>query len=335
MEPKPKRFTKKTSIKYLLWALGLAVALLLPEFVTSTYTMVLLNMALIYTIVVSGFNVILGFAGILSFAQAAFWGIGAYTSALLSVDLGVSFWIAMPAAGFVTAAFGVALGFPTLRLRSHYLAMTTIGFSEIIRLVLQNFERLTHGATGVGNIPAPSIAGFALVGPVKFYYFALAMAGLSILFCLRLRSSRVGRALQAIRDDELSAEAMGVNLTYCKVLAFALSAALAGIGGSLFAHFAAYISPDMFGLDATIKFLSMLLIGGIGSVSGPIVGSVILTFLPEWLRFLEHYYMAIYGAGIVLMLVVIPGGLVGVVSCLYRRIRSVRPSRYASREHPA
>jgi branched-chain amino acid transport system permease protein len=305
----------------ILTVLALVAGLAAPLAFPSAYGIVLLNMALMYAVVVVGLNFIYGFGGIFSLAQAAFWGIGAYTSALLTTDGGQSFLVGFVAAALVATVFGLVLGLPTLKLRSHYLTMATLAFAEAVRLVLLNTDWLTHGALGVRGIPAASLGPLVFDSPHSFYYLNLVVVLVAVLGSLRFRRSRLGRALEATRDDELAAAAAGVDVTYCRVLAFGLSALLAGVGGSLWAHFSAFISPETFDLFATIRFVAMLLIGGAGTAVGPVVGAVLLTYLPEWLRFLESYYMAIYGLSIVLILVFAPRGIVGLVEGLASRLR--------------
>ncbi len=304
----------------LLIGAALLVALAMPRLFPSPYNLVLLNMALMYSLVVLGLNFVYGFGGIFSLAQAAFWGIGAYTSALLTTDAHMSFPVGLLGAILVTSLFGVILGVPTLKLRSHYLTMATLAFAEAVRLVLMNTDKLTHGANGVRDIPPAAFGPLVFDTPERFYYLSLAAVLAAILFTVRFRRSRLGRALEATRDDELAAGASGVDVTYLRVLAFVLSALLAGTAGSLWAAFSSYISPETFDLNSTIRFVAMLLIGGAGTALGPLVGTVLLTYLPEWLRFLEAYYMAIYGLSIVLMLVFAPKGLVGLAERLIARL---------------
>ncbi len=301
------------------FALVAVVGLAIPWVSPSAYGIVLLNMALMYTIVVIGLNFVYGYGGFFSLAQAAFWGIGAYTAALLTTDWKMGFLVGMLGAAVVTSLCGLLLGLPTLKLRSHYLTLATLAFAEVVRLVLMNTEWLTHGAQGIRGIPPAAVGPLVFSDAYRFYYLNLLVVVLAILFSVRFRHSRLGRALEATRDDELAARASGVNVTYCRVLAFTLSALMAGLAGGLWAHFSAYISPETFDLFATIRFVSMLLIGGAGTAIGPVIGAFFLTYLPEWLRFLEAYYMAIYGLAIVLILVFAPRGLVGLVEGLIAR----------------
>jgi len=306
-------------LRKLALAAVLVAALALPRAIPSSYGIVLVNTALIFSVVVAGYNFIYGLAGVLSLAQAAFWGIGAYTSAILTVDLHLPVWAGMLGGVAVATACGVLLGLPTLKLRSHYLAVATIAFAEVVRLLLLNFERLTHGVYGIRGIPPVIFGPFALSNPYRFYYLNLAVVVLVTLLSHRFIRSRWGRALQATRDDELAAAACGVDVACGRILAFALSALLAGVGGVLYAHFASYISPEIFDLFADVRFLSMLLVGGAGTVAGPLVGAIFLTYLPEWLRFLQDYYMAIYGAGLVIILALAPRGIMGILSRLAQR----------------
>lgn len=304
----------------LLWPAVLAAALLLPLGAGTSYSQVLLNMVMINAIIVLGFHVIFGLTGIFSVAQVAFFGIGSYATAILVVDHGVNIWLAMAAAPFVATLFGILLGLPTLKLKSHYLTMATIGFAEVVRLVLVNWEEVTHGTSGIRGIPAPGAFGFALESPRAYYYLTLAVLVLVIIGVQRLRISRIGRHLEAIRDDEIAAETCGVNTTAYKVMAFAVSAFCAGLAGGLYAPLLRYISPDAFTLDQTVQILAMLMIGGRSSVAGGIAGAALLTFLPEALRGFKEWYMAIYGAGLLAILIFLPEGLAGYARRLWRRM---------------
>ncbi len=307
-------------MKFILIFLILAFAIVAPLIWTTDYWHHLMVLAAIYAIVALGLNFTLGLTGQLSLAQAAFWGIGAYTSALLTVRHELSFWIGLPAAAAVSALFGILLGFPSFKLSGHYLAMTTIGFGIIVRLVLQNETDLTGGADGIAGIPAPTLLGFDIDDNRKFYYFALGFLILLSIVALRVQHSRAGRAFQAIRENEMAASATGVNINRYKLIAFMFSALYAGIAGSLYAHSAGYISPDTFSFDQSVIFLVMLVLGGSGSVYGTLLGAILITFLPEWLRFLKSYYMAVYGAGVLLMMIFLPTGMWGLLEMIHERI---------------
>ena len=292
--------------KIVLAVLVLSIPVLMPN----NYYMGLANLALIYVIVAIGLNFIYGYTGYISFAQAGFFGIGAYTSALLAVDGHMSFWVTLPLSGLVAAVVGIMLGIPALKLSGHYLAMCTIGFGIIVQMILQNWTAFTHGAQGIGGIPGISLGPLALTNPTQYYYFTLVFACLAVLLSWTIEHSNLGRSFKAVREDEIAASTSGINLTFTKVFSFALSALFAGFAGSLYAHMSSYISPDTFSFDQSIIFFTMVLVGGAGTVWGPIVGAVLLTFIPEMLRFLEEYYMALFGIGICLAMLFMPQGIV-------------------------
>ena len=305
-----------TRIKSLLVpAVLVVVVLLLPRFITSSYWLNLINLAMSFSIACLGLNIVLGYTGQLSLAQAAFWGVGAYTSAILTTQLGLPVWAGMFAAFFVAALCGVLLGIPTLKLSGHYLAMATIGFGIIVQLILVNEIWLTNGSDGITKIPSPWIGSLELKDPGTFFYVAAVSLILLTWGAIRLKNSRVGRAFMAIRENEMAAGTTGVDTTYYKIMAFALSAGYAGFGGWLFAHGGShYISPDTFSFEQSVILLVMAVLGGNGSAIGSIVGGTLLTLLPEVLRFLKDSYMMFYAAGIVLIMIFMPRGIAGLVS---------------------
>lgn len=256
----------------------------------------------IYIIMALGLNLITGVTGQLSLGHAAFMSIGAYTSSLLSMKLGLPFGVALLGGSLTAAFFGVLLGFPTLRLTGDYLAMATLGFAEIVRVILTNLE-VTGGALGLSPIPYKTTMPLVLIS-VILIVFAMA----------RIERSRFGRALLAIREDEIAAETMGINTFRYKIVAFALGSFCAGLGGSLYAHFITYINPVDFGFNKSIEILNMVVLGGMGSIPGTILGSVVLTIAPEFLRFVEQYRMLFYGALLVIMMIFRPNGLLGGVN---------------------
>ena len=292
--------------KIFLAVLVLSIPVLMPN----NYYMGLANLALIYIIVAIGLNFIYGYTGYISFAQAGFFGIGAYTSALLAVDGHMSFWVTLPLSGLVAAVVGIMLGIPALKLSGHYLAMCTIGFGIIVQMILQNWTAFTHGAQGIGDIPGISLGPLVITNPTQYYYFTLVFACLAALLSWTIEHSNLGRSFKAVREDEIAASTSGINLTFTKVFSFALSALFAGFAGGLYAHMSSCISPDTFSFDQSIIFFTMVLVGGAGTVWGPIVGAVLLTFIPELLRFLQEYYMALFGIGICLAMLFMPQGIV-------------------------
>jgi len=303
---------------------GAALLLLLPLAVPGNYELQLVNLGLISLIVVVGLNFITGYCGQINFAQAAFWGIGAYVTAILTLH-GVSFWLALPAAAVATGLCSLLLGVPTLRLRAYYLAMATIAFGEIVQLVLVHWEPVTGGTSGLRGVPSVSIAGFALTGHLRHYYFLLAWCALALWLSLRVRSSRLGRAMIALRDSEIAAEVMGVDTVRVKMLAFALSSIYAGVAGGLYVGTVNYVSPDLFSNTQAVLFFVMLVVGGVGSAVGAVIGTVALTVLPEALRFLNEWYMVLYGIGVILMITFLPDGLVSIA----RRFRMKQHAAHA------
>jgi branched-chain amino acid transport system permease protein len=296
----------------LLFSFVTIALLALPFYVRSPYVLRLANVAAIWVIVALGLHFILGMTGQISIGHAAFFGIGAYTSSLLTVDFGCSFWLALPASCLTSSLFGVLLGFPAIKIRTHYLALVTIGFQEIFRLVMMNWTSFTHGASGVSRIPPPLFFGVPLSTDRRYYYLVLPFLLLAIWSAARISGSSVGRTMRAVKEREVAAQTLGINIRSMKVLAFTLGAAYAGIGGSLYAHLATYINPDSFTLGESINSLIMLLIGGIGSVAGAVIGAVVITLLPEALRFMQGYHMLVFSIALVALMIFMPKGLIGI-----------------------
>lgn len=294
--------------------LGLAfvlLAALVPVILANdTYALRTATMVLVYIVLALSLNFVIGFAGQLSMGHAAFYAVGAYTTAILTTTFGVQFWIALLCSGVMAAIFGVLLGIPTLRLKGDYLAITTIGFSEILRLVLVNWTSLTRGPAGIPGIPSPTFFGITLGSNTAFYYILLVLVLITVVISSRLLDSRLGRGLLAIRDDETAAEAMGINPTFLKILAFVLAATLAGLVGGIFASFIQYVNPDNFVYSESVVILTMVVLGGIGSIPGVIVGAIVLTILPEALRDISTYRYAIYGILLIMMMIVRPQGII-------------------------
>lgn len=303
---------------------AIAVACGLPFMFGGSYMQHILNMVLINGILTIGLYIIFGLTGILSMAQAAFWGIGAYTAALLATRVGAPWYLGFVVAPVVTALFGVLLGAPALRLKSHYLTMATIAFAEVLRQIEVNWTSFTGGPNGIRDIPAPAIGSLVFNTPQKYFYIGLVMLGLVVLLSTRLRASRLGRAMEAVRDDELAAEAMGVKLTAIKITAFGLSAAFAGLAGAMYAHLVGYISPDVFHLDIAMQILAMVLVGGRASPYGAILGAVVITVLPEALRGVQDWWGIIYGLIVIAFLAFAPKGVAGLIQQLAGRITAGR-----------
>jgi branched-chain amino acid transport system permease protein len=285
------------------------VALLAAPLALNNYVLDVLTLAWLYVVLALGLQITVGLAGLLDLGYVSFYAIGAYSYALASTALGVPFWLGLPLGALVAAGFGVLLGVITLRLRGDYLAIVTLGFIQIVHLVLVNWDSVTNGPNGILNIGRPRIGSLTLASPPQFYYVTLAVALLAILVNTRLRASRVGRALMAIRDDELAAEAMGVPTTRLKVLAFALGAAWAGVAGVCFAARYAFVSPESFTFFESVVILAMVVLGGMCSVWGVAAGAVAIVLLPELLRGAADYRMLAFGAALVAMMAWRPEGL--------------------------
>ena len=299
------------------------VALLLPViFRGNDYLLNLCVVAGVYSIVVMGLGILLGWAGQMSLAQAAFLGIGAYTSAYFTTHVGLNFWQALPLSILMSALVGVGVGYPCLRLSGHYLALATIGFGIITQLVLINWKAVTNGSDGITGIPAPPpIGSISFESYGTYFYIVLGFVVLCAYIASRIKATRVGRAMEAIRENELAASAMGINTTRYKILAFVLAGSYAGLAGSLLAHSIKFISPDSYSFDQSVVFLVMLILGGSSSIGGAILGAALLTLLPEVLRPLKNSYIMVYGAAVVAMIVFMPRGLVGLIEAFSNRFR--------------
>jgi branched-chain amino acid transport system permease protein len=273
----------------------------------------ILNFAMVYTMLALGLNIVVGFAGLLDLGYIAFYAVGAYTYALLaSPQFGIHlpFWVILPIGAAIACLFGVLLGTPTLKLRGDYLAIVTLGFGEIIRIFLNNLNspiNFTNGPQGINLIDpfrigglsfasTESFLGITFTGPQKYYYMLLLLTIAVIVVNLRLQNSRLGRAWEAIREDEIAAKAMGINTRNVKLLAFAMGASFGGIAGAVFSATQQFISPESFGLFESIIVLAMVVLGGMGNIPGVILGAVLLTLLPEVLRYtMEPLQMALFG----------------------------------------
>ena len=289
---------------------GAALLLFLPLFLNNYY-LDTLSLAGLYALLAVGLNVTVGYTGLLDLGYAAFYGIGAYVYALLSTGVGLSFWLGLPLGGGVAALFGLILGMITLRLRGDYLAIVTLGFVQIVYLILNNWDSVTQGPNGILQIGRPEIAGFIFRDPLHFYYLILVLLAVTSVAIHRLIRSQIGRAWVAIREDALAAEAMGIDATRMKVLAFALGAGIAGVAGVFFAAKYTFVSPESFGFLESVRVLSMVVLGGMGSLPGAILGAFLLTVLPELLRGVASFRMLLFGAALVIMMLFRPQGLWG------------------------
>lgn len=304
-------------------AIGLALVAigLVPVLFAKSFLVTLLVFVGIYVVVCTGLSLIFGFAGQLSLTQAAFYGIGAYASALLTTRLGMPFWVGFAAAGILPAITAWVIGAPVLRLRHFYLAMATLAFSEIMAVVFVQEIDITGGPTGITRVPSPVLFGFAFDTPERYFYLVWVVAIAVVAFSHNLIESKYGRALRAISDNETAASAMGVDVAAMKSLMFVLSAVYAGIGGSLYAHFVSFVNPDPFSVSLSVLLVIMVAVGGVKSLWGAVLGAVFITVLPSMLGTYKQYAMLVYGFVLVLALMFMPDGIAGVVNGLVARLR--------------
>lgn len=295
---------KRNWLKFLVLVLVLAIPLVAKGYVMHVFTQLAL-----YIILASGLNIIVGLCGRTAFAHASFAVIGGYVVALTQMRLQVPFWIALPLAGAFTMLTGVLLGIPAVRTRGPYLSLVTLGFAEIVRQVSLNAMKLTRGPLGIPGVPRPTIGGFRFNQSAMFLLCA-SFALLSVIAFARISNSRFGRSILAIREDETAAQAFGINVWWTTVSAFALSALFAGIGGALSATYIALISPDFFTIADTFVMVCMVILGGSGTIIGPVLGAVVLGALPELLRFLAEYRMLLFGALLVVGIRWKPAGVI-------------------------
>ena len=327
------RVIDKIGTVWLGWVLlGIAIVMPFTPF-GDQKTMDLGVLILTYVMLGWGLNIVVGLAGLLDLGYVAFYAVGAYAYALLSTQYGLGFWTVLPLAGAFAATFGILLGFPVLRLRGDYLAIVTLGFGEIIRLVLLNWVDFTNGPAGIGTIPGPTLFGavFAETAPaggktvsemlgipfdgihrlIFLYYIILALALITNIFTQRMRRLPVGRAWEALREDETAAKALGINPTNTKLTAFAVGAMFAGFAGSYFAAKQRFISPESFTFIESAIILAIVVLGGMGSQIGVVLAAILLIGLPEWFRELGNYRMLAFGLAMVLIMVYRPRGLIG------------------------
>jgi len=289
-----------------------AVLLLLPLLLNDYYRDIL-TLTGMYIVLALGLNIIVGQAGLLNLGYVAFYAVGAYTYAILSTHYGLSFWPGLFVGAVIAGAAAAVLGSATLRLRGDYFAIVTLGLGEITRIVLNNWASLTGGPNGISKIGRPVINGYVLSSTLDFYYLIVLIVALTIFAVHRLMFSRIGRAWIAIREDEVAAEAMGVNTFRLKLLAFIIGSALAGVAGVFFAAKMAFVSPESFTFFESVMILCMVVLGGMGSIPGIILGAFLLIALPEVFRDFQDYRMLAFGVALVLMMIFRPQGLLGTV----------------------
>ena len=337
--------TKKNPAAAMAGLAAIAIALVALPLVLAgigTAWVRITNLAILFTLLALGLNIVVGFAGLLDLGYIAFYAVGAYIYALLAsphFNLHLPFWLILPLGALVACFFGVLLGTPTLKLRGDYLAIVTLGFGEIIRIFLNNLSQpinITNGPQGVTLIDPFRIGSFSFAqpqtlfgitfsGPIKYYYFLLVVLVLVIIINLSLQDSRIGRAWEAIREDEIAARAMGINTRNMKLLAFAMGASFGGIAGGMFSAIQGFISPESFVLVESINVLAMVVLGGMGNIFGVVLGAILLSFVPEVLRYTvgpvqqelfgrmlidpEVIRMLLFGLTLVLMMLFRPAGI--------------------------
>jgi branched-chain amino acid transport system permease protein len=298
----------------------LALLTLVFPLAVDIYQTNIMVLALIFVVLGLGLNVTVGLAGLLDLGYVAFFAVGAYTYGVLNSFFGFGFWISLPIGGLMGALFGIALGFPILRLRGDYLAIVTLGFGSIAKIVIENWEEVFNGAKGIANIPRPGFFGAEMTitaATTYTYYLMILMVIFAIFITNRLKDSRIGRAWMALREDEIACVAMGVDMARTKLGAYAFGAFWAGLAGVIFASRNTYINPNSFTFMESALVLSIVVMGGMGSIVGVIVAALVLILMPEYLRAFAEYRMLMFGAVMVLMMIFRPEGLIANVRRKY------------------
>ncbi|MBU3931570.1 MAG: branched-chain amino acid ABC transporter permease, partial [Proteobacteria bacterium] len=302
-------------------------------FLFSSYQTNIMTTALMYVMLGLGLNIVVGLAGLLDLGYVAFYAVGAYSYALLNYHFGLGFWAILPVGALLGVLFGILLGFPVLRLRGDYLAIVTLGFGEIIRIILENWNEFSFGPSGIANIPRPGLFGIQMSlneATIYLYFLMIVLCLFTIFVVNRLQDSRIGRAWIALREDEVACQAMGIDKTKTKLTAFALGATWAGMVGVIFAAKTTFINPASFTFMESAMILSIVVLGGMGSIIGVILGAFILILTPEYLRAFSNYRMLLFGTTMVLTMVFRPQGIVTNVRRIYKfraRGRDGEPSQ--------
>lgn len=309
----------------LLFALVVLAALIIVPNFLKNYGIHMFTTWLVFIIATMGLNLTVGYAGQKSLGHAAFFGIGAYTVAIF-LKAGLSFWLGLPVAALFCFVVGLALGFPALRVQTIYLAFATLGFNTALWLVMRNEEWLTGGTFGINNIARPNLGGISFDGNLAYYYLVLAFAIVLGLLLWGLLRSPWGKAFTALRDNAIRAESLGIDTRNYTLLSFAIGAVYAGVAGGLYASQVQFIDPALFTVGASIMMYLMVVVGGPGYFLGPVLGSAVGVVLPEWLRFAQAWYLFVFGAAVVILMIWLPDGLLSIPD----RIKARRQSREAS-----
>lgn len=298
----------------------IAVILLLPFVVKNVYLLNIMVFAGINTILVMGLNLLMGYAGQVSLGHAGFYGLGAYVYGVLTVKFGVHPWMGFLMATLSTSSVALIVGYPSLKLKGHYLAIATLGFGIIFQIFFIQVSSLTGGPSGLSDVPHLSIGTLAIDNDLRNYYLVWIFAAVILLLSLNLIDSRSGRALRAVDGSELAAETLGVNTSKYKIQVFVMSASFAAVAGSLYAHCLSFVAPQTFGFMTSVILVAMVAVGGIGSFWGSIIGAMGLTILPEYLRAYEDLEGLIYGVILIVGMMFMPKGFVGVISTLFKKM---------------
>lgn len=300
---------KTRNSNFLKLLLVSAIIIIIPVLTPNMYIMQIINMICIYIILGTSINVLTGFTGQLSLGHAAFFGIGAYTTALLNTRAGMQFFICLLGSVLITALFGIILAVPALKVKGSYLALLTMGFGEVVRIVMINWTPVTNGTAGILGIESPVIFGFTFDTLKKYYFLIMVFVILGLIYQNVIIHTRTGRAFVAIREDNEAAELTGIDVTGYKIRAFVLSAIYCGVAGCLYAMMIKYVSPDTFTNSISSVILWTAIIGGFGTVAGPVFGAIIMQVLPEGLRVLGDWRLVVYGIILLIVILRFPGGL--------------------------
>jgi branched-chain amino acid transport system permease protein len=300
----------KEKREIIIFSVFTLAVLITPLFLQGSYFMNVLVFIGINTMLAVALNLLLGYAGQISLGHAAFFGLGAYISGILTTRFGLDPWVALAIAAAANGGLAFVIGFPILKLRGHYLAMATLGFGIIIYIIFNETVAITGGPSGLSGIPNIRIRSFVFDNDLRNYYIIWIITLAVMLLSINLSQSRIGRALRAIHDSEVAARVMGVNARILKVQIFAVSALISAVAGSLYAHTMTFISPTSFGFNFSVELVTMVIVGGLGSIYGSFLGAAILTVLPEFLRVLQDFDIVVYGLMLILMTMYMPGGLI-------------------------
>ena len=302
----------------------IVVILCLGFSIKNTYFLQILTFIGINTILALGLNMLMGYAGQISLGHAAFYGIGAYTTGILSGTYGMSPWLAMVAAVALAVFVAFVVGLPTLKLSGYYLGMGTLGFGMIVNIILREWSSVTGGASGFVGIPPLQAGSLSFMSERNYYFLVWAVALGALILCRRILSSRMGRALRSIHDGEKAALAVGVNTHYLKLQIFMFSAALGAVAGFLYAHFVLFISPESFDFMVSVRMVTMVVIGGMASIWGALLGASMLTLLPEILHGFAEYEMIVFGLILMVVMIFLPQGLTRGILDIYEHSRKKR-----------